>query len=362
MWLTGTVSLDLWEIRSAQVRRPKTHVVPAAGRSGVRCHALSVSPVALAAAIARSSVTRAPDVLTGLWRFVSAFAALQAGVEERAGRLHARSGLTADLRDSTRTAWSGAVGQGLCWHAALTHFRNGQVIDFGAGCAKLLPPVPPPAPNDKRPDFMATADGFRSLSLFESKGMTATSRAAISWKADLRAALLQTAAGRARLKANGHGGAVTHEFATAFALLEQDPSFATYADPDNPESTPLPPESRHLLMREHYAAWAFAGGAIPLGERLREGDQLALDDLHQMDRYGRRFYILPPAGWPSFWRGGPILHAIDLGVADKMAGLQDADAIEVARAGYLHAVANYVPPAERDADVLLPDGTAYLLP
>ena len=48
----------------------------------------------------------------------------------------ATAGLIGHLRDSTRTALAGDLGQAFTWLLAVEHFKNTAVVDFGRGCSK----------------------------------------------------------------------------------------------------------------------------------------------------------------------------------------------------------------------------------
>jgi hypothetical protein len=176
MWLHGNAQLDVWEFASSHVRKRKTHVVPGwtpAGnfRSGIVAkHRLTVAPTKMMAALARSGATLSPDATVGFWRGAGAVARFQESCAKSGVNMIATPGLLDHLRDSTRTALAGDLGQAFAWLLALEHFNNAAVVDFGRGCTLLNPPVPRPISSDSRPDFMALAAPSSKIALFESKG------------------------------------------------------------------------------------------------------------------------------------------------------------------------------------------------
>lgn len=274
MWLHGKAELDVWEFESAHVTTPRTHVVPgltAAGklRKGIKHrHRLEVGPVKMMAALARSGATLSPDATVGFWRAAGAAARFQEACTRSGRNMLATAGLIGHLRDSTRTALAGDLGQAFTWLLAVEHFKNTAVVDFGRGCSLLSPAVPGPGLGDQRPDFMASSVPWTKIALFESKGTIQTSLDEVQWRDGLAGGLDQTSSGDRWLTAHGQAGVVSQQLAVSFALVEQPCSAAAFADPEDPTPGELPASSRLALVRAHFGAWAAAGGGVALAERL----------------------------------------------------------------------------------------------
>jgi len=263
------------------------------------------------AALARSGATLSPDATVGFWRAAGAAARFQEACTRSGRTMVATAGLIGHLRDSTRTALAGDLGQAFTWLLAVEHFKNTAVVDFGRGCSLLSPAVPRPGLGDKRPDFMASSVPWTKIALFESKGTIQTSLDEVQWRDGLAGGLAQTSSGDTWLTAHGQAGVVSQQLAVSFALVEQPGSAAAFADPEDPTPGELPASSRLALVRAHFGAWAAAGGGVALAERLWRSEVAAsiieesIAPLPTVVLRNRRMRLLMPdelpAGPPALW-------------------------------------------------------------
>lgn len=381
MWIRGAATLDVWEFYSTHVATPHTKVVPgvtASGalRKGIKArHSLKVGPLKMTAALARSGATLSPNEAAGFWRALGAVARFQEACTISNGQMMATAGLLDLLRDSTRTALAGDLGQAFSWLLAIEHFKNSAVVDFGRGCSLLSPGVPSPGLNVSRPDFMASSAPWAKISLFESKGTIRTSLDDVDWRDGLVGGLAQTKSGATWLANHNYAGAVSQQLAVVFALIEGSSSAAAFADPEDSTPDELPASTRLALVRAHFGAWAAAGGSLDLAADLWnptvESSSLRerIEWLEEVSFRERPMLLIPetPPGL-SLSPFGPTLHLVDaaalraLGAGDLSEVSECIETFRRAFEGPPHTDLEGVP---EKADRSLPesavfaDGTVY---
>lgn len=239
----GTVSF--WEFENSHVTTSGARVVPRPKNGGkLRKGCLGMVPVVvntlkLTMALARSGATLAPDQRTGFWRALGAYARIREACLWHGDELRARPHLLQTLRDSSRTALAGDLGQAMTWLYATEKLKMSAVVDFGVGCGLLATPVPGPKTFNKRPDFMAAKGALTAVILLESKGMILEQASDTSWRGGLADGLEQTAAGCDWLKLHGSATVVANKYAVSFALVEKGPSLAVVVDPPEDTGTEL---------------------------------------------------------------------------------------------------------------------------
>lgn len=291
----GTVGF--WEFENSHVTTRGARVVPRTTNSGkLRKGCLREVPVAVSAlkltmALARSGATLAPDQRTGFWRALAAYARIREACLWQGNELRARPHLLQTLRDSSRTALAGDLGQAMTWLYATEKLKMSAVVDFGVGCGLLAAPVPGPKTFNKRPDFMASKGALTDVVLLESKGMILRQASDTSWRGGLVDGLEQTAAGCDWLKRHGSAAVVANKYAVSFGLVEQGPSLAVVVDPPEETGPELDAPRQLALLRHHVASWALAAGEFELAavlvapEQTRERMRL-VESLPESDRHG----------------------------------------------------------------------------
>jgi hypothetical protein len=242
----------------------------------------------------------------------------QEACERQGHALHATPDITLTLRDSSRTALAGDLGQAITWLLAIDHFKNNAVVDFGRGCQIISKSCPVPGSSNTRPDFMASAAAapWGCVSLFESKGTITKKIKNSGWCTDIKNGLAQTLAGEMWLSNNGHKGIVSKKLSVAFALAEEEPSKIVFADPEEQVHQPLTRDTQIALIRNHFGAWASAGGALELAEAMYTGvtgtELLRLiDDLPTIMFRDRRMKVALPGIAMRFHPCFPGFHAAD---------------------------------------------------
>jgi hypothetical protein len=331
MWLNGLASIDIRTLDSAKVRTPGKHIAPidtsAANLSNAK---IEFGSVELADALTRSSLSRDPTAVQSFLQGISNWIQLQYVVAiDAKGRLWIDESYREILRDSPLTSFSGQIGQAITYLVARFHFNQRQVVDFGRACRIVQ--VTAPRGNETRPDFAGTANDFKSVQLFESKGSLPARNAPVDWKGDLRGALIQIDAGISQLS----GVTVERGWAVAVALrcqLDNNSSEIAVADPDGLEGVDLPPERKNALMGLHYAAWLTSVGAQRAGELL-SGDSPAEDytlDGYLVELSGREWFVPDPHDKWSWYLEPPMRdllgpRAIELNLAQRLLKGGDVD-------------------------------------
>lgn len=328
MWFLGGAIIKATEYESAHASTRHSHLLPGLWPSGkmrkgsIAVHDISVTPGKIIGAFARSGATLCSNSTIGFWRAAGATARFQEAVRRVKTEVRASENLIASLRDSTRTALSGELGQAMTWLLAIDHFCSSSVIDFGNGCTQLG--VVSPGPEDMRPDFMASIIPFFGVALFESKGSIINSTSKFRWAPDIKYGLTQTGAGRDWLAVHGIPGYVSRELSVSFALSETDASTIVFADPDEPQVKPLTDSQKLAFLRSHFAAWATAGGALNLARALygdRSGSDIIkmVNDLPRIERGGRGMLVASVDTRIDYLTLGRISHGADEGVLRAVA-------------------------------------------
>ena len=311
-------NVSFWEFENSHVTTSGAHVVPTLKNDGkLRKGCIDEAPVVvsvlkLTTALARSGATLAPDQRTGFWRSLAAYARIREACLWSGNELHAQPHLLRTLRDSSRTALAGDLGQAMTWLYATEKLKMSAVVDFGAGCGLLAAPIPGPKAFDKRPDFMAARGALTSIVLLESKGMILEQASDASWRSGLEDGLEQTAAGAKWLKSHGSAAVVANKYAITFGLVEKGPSLAVVVDPPEEPGVELETNQRLALLRHHVANWAVAAGEFELAaalvdsEKARESIRL-VDSLPEDERFGVPLRLgMRSRNLPWFCYGGPI--------------------------------------------------------
>ncbi|WP_146165859.1 hypothetical protein [Stenotrophomonas panacihumi] len=227
----------------------------------------------LTMALARSGATLAPNQRTGFWRALSAYARVREACLWQGNELRAQPHLLQTLRDSSRTALAGDLGQAMTWLYATEKLKMSAVVDFGVGCGLLAAPVPAPKAFNKRPDFMAATGALKDVVLLESKGMILEHASGTSWRSGLADGLEQTTAGVDWLNLHGSTAVVANKYAVSFGLVEKGPSLAVVVDPPAKTGTELDAPKQLALLRHHAASWALAAGEFELAAALVDPEQ-----------------------------------------------------------------------------------------
>lgn len=312
----GTVGF--WEFQNAHVTTSGARVVPRLKSGGkLRKGCLGVDPIVVHAlkltmALARSGATLAPDQRTGFWRAMAAYARIREACLWKGNELRAQPHLLQTLRDSSRTALAGDLGQAMTWLYATEKLKMSAVVDFGVGCGLLAAPVPGPKTFNKRPDFMAATGALTNVVLLESKGMILEEASNTSWRGGLVDGLEQTTAGSDWLALHGSAALVTNKYAVSFGLVEKGPSLAVVVDPPEETGPQLDPLKKLVLLRHHAASWALAAGEFELAaalvapEQTRERLRL-VESLPEDERHGVAVKLgIQSRRVPRFWNVGPV--------------------------------------------------------
>ena len=353
-----SIAFPLYEADSNLVRVARTKTTFGPGAPGQTRHAFSFSWLELVIAVRRASAGKL-GFWPGLLEWIEVATQVSKIVRFDSSGIVADRAVVQSLRDSRRTAASDALGQGLCWLICMKHFQQRHIVDFQIGCQLLSPPIPAPGGNEKRPDFMTTDDVWQTLGVFESKGRLRDD--GIKWRTDLRNALVsQVDAGAALL--GSHNVRVSRGVAvvSSLSLDSTRESCAMFADPVEPQFANLGDSARMGLVRQHYAAWAAAGGGIELANAIARNDQglpaLARRAVAVAGSFGGvRFVRLSQ----SSERGALLKDEVSGGTVEHLIAEPIFDALV---ASDLHSIETFRMPADTDGDsswTALPDGTAY---
>lgn len=369
-------SVSFWEFENSHVIKSGAHVVPTLksdGRFRKGCLGeipVVVSRLKLVMALARSGATLAPDQRTGFWRALAAYARIREACLWSGNELHAQPHLLNTLRDSSRTALAGDLGQAMTWLYATEELKMCAVVDFGVGCRLLAAPIPGPKAFNKRPDFMAAKGALTKIVLLESKGMILKQANDASWRSGLEDGLSQTTEGTNWLKSHGSAAVVANKYAVSFGLVEKGPSLAVVVDPPGESGRELDAIQQLDLLRHHTANWALAAGEFELAAALVDPEQGSerrrlVNLMPEVEQRGITVKLgvrsrIPP--W--LWYGAPI-HFIssDLiravadnsleGALEAIAAFNNRSSLTVEAPSTSEAVGN----TEDDGVVVLPDGT-----
>lgn len=374
--------VTFWEYDRTHVNTMRAHVLPSAAGSGrLRKGCLNSSDVVvgdlkLSVALARSGATLAPDKRVGFWRAMAAYARVREACLWQGNELRARPHLLATLRDSSRTALAGDLGQAITWLYATEKLKMSAVVDFGTGCGLLSTPAPAPKSFNKRPDFMASKGPIKNIVLLESKGVIVKQASDVSWRSDLVEGLGQTAAGAGWLSSHGSSAIVMNKYAIGFGLVETGPSVAVVVDPPERADSSIGDDMSLAFLRNHVSNWALAAGQFRLAVALERPGATRekhdrVDQLHDVEVQGKRMKGGRYSGvHPPFCPVGPIhlistdlIHAIardDLdGALDAISSfntpLTGGDSIELEPQGDEAELIEDGPFGRRS--FLLPDGT-----